>query len=291
MSTLTKPAIAYVRDRRKRGEITQRTGRNMEYALAKLDASFGDRPLDRFGRRSIERWLESIAHLAPATRRLHLSVVRGFCRHLVERGLIDRDPSEHIAPIRQPRTMPRTLTPSEVAALYRAAPDQRARAIIALMVGCGLRCVEVSRLDVADYDPDRRTIEVRGKGQHERVVPMPVETVEEVERYLADVGARSGPMIRSTRTASAPLGAGTISIYMSRMAWDAGVKRAAWDGRSAHGLRRTAASDVLDACGDLALVADMLGHRGYGSLPHYLRRASVEKMRGAMDGRSYRDAA
>jgi integrase len=73
---------------------------------------------------------------------------------------------------------------------------------------------------------------------------------------------------------------------------EAGVKVRAWDGRSAHTLRRTAASDVLDAAGgDLQIVQQMLGHKHLSSTSHYLRLKPPAGMRAAMEGRSYSPAA
>jgi len=73
---------------------------------------------------------------------------------------------------------------------------------------------------------------------------------------------------------------------------DAGVKAGALDGRSAHGLRRTAASDVMDLCGDITIVQELLGHRLVSTTAeHYLRRVPIESMRAAMEGRTYGEVA
>ena len=291
MTTLTTYTTTYVAERRKRGEITTRTAKNLRYCLDGFDESFGNRPLSQLTPRAVERWLESIGHLAPSTRRNHLSAVRGFCAWLVERGVIKTNPADKVPPIRQPRSVPRAMQRSDVARLLAVLPDMRAQVIVALMVGCGLRCVEVARLAVTDYDPAASTIEVTGKGLHERVVPVPSEVSTVLDRYLATVGVMSGPLIRSTRVRSQGLAAETISLYVSRWMAEAGVKVGQWDGRSAHALRHTAASDVLDVCGDLRVVQAMLGHTHLSSTAIYLRRAKLDQLRTAMEGRDYGRAA
>ena len=292
MSTLHAHAHNYLTGRIKRGEITRKTAKNVRSSLDSLTVSFGNRPLGQLGPRAIERWLETTGHLAPSTRRNHLTAARGFCRWLVDRDLIASDPTEKIARIRQPRSVPRAMTVPDVATLYHAVPDLRARAIIALMVGCGLRCVEVSRLQVTDWDRDGATITVTGKGMHERVLPVPSETTTVLDRYLSSIGGFvSGPLIRSSRIRGAGLSEATISTYVSRWMGAAGLKVGRWDGRSAHALRHTAASDVLDACGDLRVVQEMLGHVHLSTTSIYLRRAQLSQMRDAMEGRSYLDAA
>lgn len=58
---------------------------------------------------------------------------------------------------------------------------------------------------------------------------------------------------------------------------------------SAHALRHTAASDVLDRSNDLRIVQEMLGHRNLATTSIYLRRASLTQMREAMEGRTYEE--
>ncbi len=291
MSTTLWPlAHQYVLGRQRRAEVNSRTAGNMIGHLTSLDRSFGRRPMSQLNRRAIERWLETIGTRAPETRRNMLGTVRGFCRWLVREGVVDEDPCKDVARIRRPRTVPRAMPSADVGQLIDACPDQRARAIVALMVGCGLRCIEVSRLLIQDVDPAARTISVVGKGDHERVLPIPSFVHREVMDYLNVVGVPAGgPLIRAHRT-PAGLSAGTISTYVSRWMDDAGIKHGPYNGRSAHALRHTCASDVLDGGADLRTVQELLGHAQLSSTAIYLRRAHIGQLRDAMEGREYRSA-
>lgn len=292
MNTLDPLIDAYLRGRIDRGEISQQTGRDARWRLLAFSKAFGRRPIDQLGPRAIDRWMGTIAHHAPSTRRERLSTVRGFCRWLTDEGHISSDPTTHVKPIRQPRRTPVTLTEGEVARLLTAAPDERARAILWLMVGCGCRRVEVSRLDVEDYTPGpRATLRLVGKAGHERIIAAPAEVCAALDAYLDVRGRVAGPLItaRDHRTRLAPH---TIGVYVNRWMRAAGVKRRAYDGRSAHGLRRTAASDVLDRSGNLQAVQAMLGHRSlHTTATHYLRPVALDAMAQAMSGRDYTEPA
>jgi integrase len=113
--------------------------------------------VEQLGVRTVERWLEEQEHVARATARMYLSRVRGFCRRLQRRKLIRRDPTLDVDPIRVPRPVDRAFTSSEVAELLAVPPDGRARAIVWLLLGCGLRRCEVSRLEKGDYERTDRT--------------------------------------------------------------------------------------------------------------------------------------
>jgi integrase len=58
--------------------------------------------------------------------------------------------------------------------------------IAKLLYGCGMRISEAIRLRVKDIDFDNRRIEIhQSKGNKSRVVPMPEELVEVLQRYMA----------------------------------------------------------------------------------------------------------
>lgn len=256
-------------------------------ALDSFVASYGNRPIRNMGVTDVERWMASRGAIRPSTRRKDMYIVRMFCRWLVREKYLRANPCDDLAPIRKPDVLPRALPGEGIRRLFDVCPDQRARAIVALMVHLGLRCVEVERLNVEDWDRRDDMIRIRGKGGHERWLPMVPECALEVQRYLGQHPAASGPLIRSYADDSRALLAVTISIQVGRWMRDAGLKTYRFDGVSAHALRHTCASDVLDASGDVRVVQAMLGHKHLNTTAIYLRRSSADKMRAAMTGRTY----
>ena len=240
-------------------------------------------------------WANTLGRLAPATRRGYVGAARRYLRWLHVQHGTDTDLSAGLPKIREPRAVPRALPAGDVAAVLAACPEPSARyrradwlrPAVALMVGCGLRCVEVANLDVADYNRAKSTVFVVGKGGHQRVLPVPPETAEVLGAYLG--GRSSGPLLRavgSKQAHSGRLSARWVSKRTARLMAQAGVHKAG-DGRSAHALRHTAASDVLDRCHDLRIVQQMLGHQSLATTERYLRVADLDRMRRAMEGRPY----
>jgi integrase/recombinase XerC len=292
MNTLTPYVHKYVTGRRARGEITRSTAADYRWTLHGLVESYGERPLNLFGPAAIDRWLETVGHLADATRREYLSRVRKFCQWLVKEGKIRVDPTTHVGTIHQARRSPRVLTRAQVNELLASRPDARSKAIMWLMVGCGLRCCEVARLRVEDYDPVARTIVVTGKNNHERALPVPAQVAYWLDRYLEEVGIVAGSLIRSELNPVKGLSPKTLSGYLRAWMLAAGVKARPMDGRSAHALRRTAATEVADTGADLRVVQEMLGHeRIETTARHYLAHVTLAQMREAMEARTYGDAA
>lgn len=132
-------------------------------------------------------WWASISELAPASRQAHLSCVRQFLGHLRTVGVINHDPTLPIRRPTNPQRPPVTLTPAQVILLLVSIRTLRERAVVALMLGCGLRACDVVALNVENVDLVGRTLYVRGKGNKYRLVPMPLAVVECVGRLPREV--------------------------------------------------------------------------------------------------------
>lgn len=279
---------AYVRERRARRELAAVTAENTLSTLLGFAEVVGRRPVHRLSQRDVERWLESRSHLAPSSRRNQFSKVQCFTKWLHRRGHTARNVADDVTRPRQPRSVPRALPPYAIAQLQRALPDARARVLFWLGYGMGLRCIEMERLELADWDRSAGLVVVRGKGSHQRVVPVePVQALWAFDAYLDEHPAAGGPFVRSYNAPHDALTAQAISRMGAEWMWAAGVKRRRNDGVSWHALRHTAATELLDACGDLRVVQEFLGHQHLSSTSVYLARAGVGRMRDAMRSRRY----
>lgn len=283
---LGKLVWPYLHARIRRGELGDSARRGHWTALRTFAESYGPRAVHQLSQRDVLRWLESQHHVAPSTRRLRFGCVRLFCRWLHEEGHTERDVCAALKAPKKPRTQPRGLPADAVTAALRACPDQRARLIIVLMVQLGLRRMEVAGLDCADVDLTNRVLIVRGKGGHERVLPITAEAHDEVQAYLGMFPASHGPLIRSyrhPRRGISPIWVGDIVRYALL---EAGVKQARGDGVSAHAFRHTAATDMLRAGAHVRDVQAVLGHRSLSTTEVYLPLL-VGTLGAAMEGRSY----
>lgn len=287
MTTLGPIVLRYIGDRVRRGELDPKHCRGPRNHLMSFAKSFGRRPLDQLGHRAVERWLEELhaRNLAPSTRAAHLSSLRTFARWCVLRDVVARDWTLAAPKITRPRVIPRDMTGDHFRATVAVAPDQRQRLVVWLMYGAGLRCVEVSRLDVDDYDPVGRTLFVTGKRGHQRMVPVGDPLRREIVAYLAWSGHTTGPLIARLDGKPGRVGPERISGMVGKLVRKAGVKVRNGDGRGAHGFRACAASDMLDATPNAWTVAEFLGHADLSSLRPYIRRRKLEEVRAAVDRR------
>lgn len=272
--------VRYLTERTARGELSITSARTYREALWLLAVALGGPtvPIAGLTRRRIERWLE--AEVSAATRRNRLSICRGFCLWLVREGHLRRDPTAGIASPRQPRYMPRGLKHDAVARALRGAPDERARLILLLMCQEGLRALEVAAIQFGDIDWEDEAALIRGKGGHERVLPLSPETMAALDGYLRIHPPVAGPLIRSYTQPHASISA----KYVARLASD--YLRYAGVNATGHALRHTAATDMLRSGAHVRDVQAALGHASLATTQRYMPWL-VGDLRKAMGGRRY----
>jgi len=271
---LLADAVAlYVTGRARRGEIGAASARQLAWRLGIMaGACPPGLHVGELTAGHLLDWQAIVGAQRPASRRAYLSTVRGFCAWAAAEGLLEGDPTRRLARVREPRRPPRALTAAQLGRLALVLPTVRADCIVALMARLGLRCVEVARLDLADWDRDNGVLHVRGKGDNERYLPVPPDVDAVLTRHVRDRTA--GPVIGST---AHRIGR-QVADWMTR----AGIKTGPHDGISAHALRHTAASDMLDRCHDVRTVQIFLGHTSLNTTQRYLRRPDLDAIRAAL---------
>jgi site-specific recombinase XerC len=130
-----------------------------------------------------------LAKWKPATARARFSALRRFFNWLVAEGELERSPMDRMRGPRIPDSPVAVPSGDAVRALLKVTEgheflERRDRAILRLMIDCGLRRSEVSSLAVADVDLDAQGVKVRGKGGHQAWVPFGVKAAAELDRYL-----------------------------------------------------------------------------------------------------------
>lgn len=160
------------------------------------------------------------------------------------------------------RLLPRAVDRATVAALLASCDRSRAcgrrdYAILSLLARLGLRCSEVTALQLEDIDWRAGELLVRGKAGREDRLPLPVDVGEALAEYLLQrPAAESRAVFIRLPAPIGPMARQTVGQVVVRACERAGVPRIA-----AHRLRHTAATEMLRAGCSLAEVAEVLRHQ------------------------------
>ncbi|MDA8296877.1 MAG: tyrosine-type recombinase/integrase [Actinomycetota bacterium] len=239
-------ARRFVDERLMRHEIAESTAKWLRDGLRYFVTFVGpDRTVRSITRDEILAWMtETAPTVSVASYRMRATSVRLFFTWATLEGLTAGNPFTGIQMPRKPRSVPRGLRDQQVGAVLAHAKDARERLMISLMVREGLRALEVAGLEIGDVDFQDRTLFVKGKGGHERVIPLTEETAEVIREYVAEErGPRSGRLIQSRLHSVWNEEDGvkphTVVVQVSRAMKRAGVKE------SGHALRHSFAYGLI----------------------------------------------
>lgn len=228
---------------------------------------------------------------SPAAANQSLSALREVLKNASRIGLLPADDYQRAVDLRNVRSerLPagRALSKEEFHALLRACQADRATtglrdaALFGTAYVGGLRRSELVALDLADWTTDTGELRVRaGKGNKDRIVFLRNGAGQAFRDWIAVRGDWEGPVFvavgRSGKLGAARLTPQAVFAVCQRRALDAGIRRF-----TPHDLRRTCASDMLDAGEDLATVQRHLGHASVQTTARYDRRGDDALVRAA----------
>lgn len=222
------------------------------------------------------------AGLSPATVNLRLAPVRRLAREMADNQLLDPAVAAAIERVpgvtRRGTRLGNWLTREQANDLLNAPnpkslAGKRDRAILALLIGCGLRRAELLRLNLEDLQQrDARWVipDLEGKGNRVRTVTVPAGVKARIDLWTSAAGIIEGRIFRPVTRAGIVKGS---AILDEKVVWRLVVRYARETelGKLApHDLRRTCAKLCRKAGGDLEQIQLLLGHASVQTTERYL---------------------
>jgi integrase/recombinase XerD len=216
-----------------------------------------------------------------------LSCLRGFYKWLLLDRRTHHDPTVNIESPKAWKVLPKSLAEPEVnemlerAALAASHPQARAtalrdRAILELLYAGGLRVSEVVALNTSDLALDTGRVQVRGKGDKERIVPLGTPAVGALATYLTE-GRPHLARIGTARRTAASAGGARLFLSLRGMPltrqWVWSLVKLADSSASPHMLRHSCATHMVEHGADLRSVQTLLGHADIGTTQVYTHLA------------------
>lgn len=210
-----------------------------------------------------------------------LSALKRFYRYLCLQNPLQEDP---VALLKAPsliQSIPAVITEQQIEALLLA-PDlmtllgRRDQAILELMYASGLRVSEVVSLPFEQINLSAGLVQVTGKGNKERIVPLGEMAIEAIENYIKT--ARPGLISKGkwvntlfVSRLGRTMTRQTLWHRIKKLAWQAGIE----SNLSPHGLRHAFATHLINHGADLRTVQLLLGHADLSTTQIYTHVAQA----------------
>jgi site-specific recombinase XerD len=232
--------------------------------------------------------------LAASTINVRLAAVRRLAYEAADSGLLSPELAASISRVKGIKKIGvrigNWLTAHQGRALL-ATPDRtsirgtRDYAVLAILLGCGLRRSELVHLTVEDLQQREEhwaIVDLIGKGNHMRTVPVPTWVKSAIDRWTAAANIRTGKLFRCVSKTGSVWGNGisekVIWCVVREFAAKASLERLA-----PHDLRRTCARLCHEAGGELEQIQFLLGHESVQTTERYL--GCKQRLREAVNDR------
>lgn len=249
-----------------------------------------------------------------------LAALRSFFKYCVREGLVKENPARLVATPKLPKRIPTVLSAEEMGGFldqmagtpgerpagktnrrqvqnlpeslgpgYPARPIEdtlllpRDRAILELLYSAGLRVSELTGLNLVNMNQKERMLNVRGKGNKERIVPYGEKAAEALGKYWpvreqllrdCEEGSRRGSVeaiflnYRGRRLTQRSVGR-IVKKYVR-------LVNVNWD-LHPHSLRHAYATHLLADGADLRAIQELLGHQSLSTTQKYTH-ASIRQL-------------
>ena len=165
---------------------------NLDFFLSSRYPSAKD-----FDNRHFEKWCKTFSKHVSTERRNRMRTVRNFCLYRQRMHPDTFIPDILTFPMNSPTPPPFILYPNDITRILNAIEEYpfrpakypllrvNMRFMVIMLFTTGLRCGELIRLTLADFDPNEKTLFIRATKFHkQRIVPLSATTMQEIQAYI-----------------------------------------------------------------------------------------------------------
>lgn len=287
MEHLVEDFLQYSRSEKGQAEHTQRTyaallGKFLKWAGKRGFANWRaielkhltEFLLDEQKRRLAKVPENSTRKLSTSSIYLAIAAFRAFYKFCETEKLLPENVAEHLSLPKRWKKLPKNLSNAEIQQLLKPSLEESPEAmcddaILELAYASGLRLAELRTLRLEQLHLEAGFINVIGKGNKERVVPVGKSAIGALSKYLQSgrpklVKARSPGTVFLTRRGTAFAGV-TMWLHVKKRVRDRGIERNV----TPHMLRHSFATHLLENGADLRVIQEMLGHSSISTTEVY----------------------
>ena len=247
-------------------------------------------PLAAFSEMSVKNFVWDLKikqKLAPTSICEHLAALKSFGKYLVRSKILQKNPAEAVPMPKRPKRLVSILGQKDLAEeKFPELPENpklpqiRARFLLELIYGSGLRISECQTLCWNQLRTKERLVRVIGKGNKERIVPITDSLITWLEKFrAAEIEAGHAPSETSYVFLSEdgkPFSVRTLRNDIHDL-----LREIGWEGKaSPHVLRHSFATHLLENGAEIMSVKEMLGHSNISTTQVYTH-VNAERLREA----------
>ena len=238
----------------------------------------------------IRSWLANLQStgVARSTLTRRIVSIRAFTNWAAANGWLNSDLGANLAVPKPHKVLPEVLNVEEATTVLKALEVKAAEepsaltirdlALVEVLYGSGIRVSELCGLNLGDIDRTRNTLNVIGKGDKQRVVPVGIPAMTAIDNYLNQGRSEFANQSSQDALFLGSRGKRIDQRTVREVVYEA--MKAVGASMGPHGLRHSAATHLLEGGADLRTVQEILGHASLATTQIYTH-VSPERLQSA----------
>jgi len=250
-----------------------------------IESSFGSTQLKAIGHTLVRSWLAHLKEHDNTSRSINrkISTLKSFFKYQIKIGKLETSPMGQVVAPKMSKRLPAFIKEEEaqnmIEVLNVSAEDWKslnAKMLVTLFYATGMRLSELVNLKDSQIDDNRSQIKVLGKGNKERIIPIPVAIVKQIKEYQQLKRKEFDIKIKAflVTEKGQKLYPKYAYLVVNKILGEASTL----DKKSPHVLRHSFATHLMNNGANLNAVKELLGHSSLAATQVYTHN-TIEKLK------------
>lgn len=256
---------------------------DLEQFFAYLTSQFDAPPLSNITAMFVRSWLAEMKEekISSKTINRKISSLKSFFKYEIRTGALEQTPMTTVVAPKISKRLPVFVEQKDMATLFEHVTfsddwkGRTERLVLLLFYNTGMRLSELINLKESQLDPSHSQIKVLGKGNKERIIPVPAWLMEDIQRYISEKPVRQEGIITVFITENGKsLQARSVYTFVKHHLTQVTTIQK----KSPHILRHSFATHLMNNGADLNAVKELLGHSSLAATQVYTHN-TIEKLK------------
>jgi tyrosine recombinase XerC len=260
----------------------------LEFSADQEEVSIEEFSIQAVTRLTIRLWLGELSEqgLAKSSIARKVASIRSFFKYCFKRGHIEKNPAHLLVVPKKDRTLPKTVNSSDIERMMDSVDTEspagrQDKALLELFYSTGIRLSELINLNISQIDFSNNQINVTGKGNKQRIIPLGNKAITALKKHLETKEKLFGNQTDTDATKGifhAAHGQRMYARNAQRIVEKYLTKTSEVTQKSPHVLRHSFATHMLDNGADIRIIKEFLGHANLAATQIYTH-TSVERLK------------
>lgn len=256
---------------------------DLEQFFAYLTSQFDAPAIEQITAMYVRSWLAELKEekISSKTINRKISSLKSFFKYQLKTGKLEKTPMATVTAPRVSKRLPAYVEQKDIATLfdYVEFPDnwrgRTERLVLQLFYSTGMRLSELINLKESQLDLAQSQVKVVGKGNKERVIPVPPELLRQMQEYQEEKPIKDPavPNVFVTEKGK-PLHPRSVYAFVKQYLGQVTTIQK----KSPHILRHSFATHLMNNGAELNAVKELLGHSSLAATQIYTHN-TIEKLK------------